>query len=129
MVKIGLAVLSVIFLLASPAWPAEQEKIAVAAEGKTAKARVSGVAARAPYYLLFDGSGNLLEAAANPFKDARGGAGTSVVTFLSQKGATLVVAGNFGGNMIQGMKGKGMRYLEFKGSAAEAVKKAVEGKK
>jgi len=30
--------------------------------------------------------------------------------------------------MIQGMKGKGMRYLEFKGSAEEALKKALAKK-
>jgi len=27
------------------------------------------------------------------------------------------------------MKGKGMRYLEFKGSAEEALKQVLEGKK
>jgi predicted Fe-Mo cluster-binding NifX family protein len=129
MKKIALIVLSVIFLLTGLVYAAEQGKIAVAAEGKTAAAKVSGVAARAPYFLIFDGSGKLLEAVDNPYKTAKGGAGTSVVPFLAQKGARTVVAGEFGENMIQGMKGKGMRYLEFKGSAEEALKKVLEAKK
>lgn len=129
MKKMGFAVLSVIFLLTSIAFPADQGKIAVAAEGKTAAAKVSAVAARAPYFLIFDGFGKLLEAVDNPYQDAKGGAGTSVVPFLAQKGATVVVAGEFGENMIQAMKGKGIRFLEFKGSTEEALKKVLEAKK
>jgi len=129
MKKIGFTVLSVIFLMTSLAYAADQGKIAVAAEGKTAAARVSGLAARAPYFLIFDESGKLLEAVDNPYKAAKGGAGTSVVPFLAQKGASVVVAGEFGENMTQAMKGKGMRYLEFKGSAEEALKKVLEPKK
>ena len=129
MKKIGLTVLSMVFLLTGLVYAADQGKIAVAAEGKTAAAKVSGVAARAPYFLIFDGSGKFLEAIDNPYKTAKGGAGTSVVPFLAEKGATVVVAGEFGENMIQAMKGKGMRYLEFKGSAEEALKKVLEAKK
>ena len=129
MKKIALTILCVIFLLTGLAYAADQGKIAVAAEGKTAAATVSGVAARAPYFLIFDESGKLLEAVDNPYKAAKGGAGTSVVPFLAQKGAGMVVAGEFGENMIQSMKGKGMRYLEFKGSAEEALKKVLEAKK
>ncbi|MBP1717830.1 MAG: hypothetical protein H6Q43_1268 [Deltaproteobacteria bacterium] len=128
MKQLGFAVLAVIFLLAGLGYAADGEKIAVGAEGKTTAAKVSAVAARAPYFLIFDGSGKLLEAVDNPYKDAKGGAGTSIVPFLAQKGATVVVAGEFGKNMIQGMKGKGMRYLEFKGSAEEALKKALAKK-
>jgi predicted Fe-Mo cluster-binding NifX family protein len=129
MKKIGFSVLSMIFLMTSLGYAADQGKIAVGAEGKTAAAKVSGVAARSPYFLIYDGSGKLLEAVDNPYKGAKGGAGTSVVPFLAQKGATVVVAGEFGENMIQAMKGKGMRYLEFKGSAEEALKKVLEAKK
>jgi len=129
MKKIGLTILSVIFLLIGLVYASEQGKIAVAAEGKTAAATVSGVAARAPYFLIFDGSGKFLEAADNPYKTAKGGAGKSIVPFLAQKGATTVVAGEFGKNMVDGMKGKGINYLEFKGSAEEALKKALELKK
>ncbi len=66
---------------------------------------------------------------ANPYKTAKGGAGTSVVPFLAQKGVTIVVAGEFGANMIQAMKAKGIKEVIFKGAAEEAVKKFLEEKK
>jgi predicted Fe-Mo cluster-binding NifX family protein len=129
MKKIGFTVLSLIFLFTNLVGAADQGKIAVAAEGKTAAAKVSEVAAHAPYFLIFDGAGKLLEAVDNPYKTSKGGAGTSVVPFLAQKGVTMVLAGEFGKNMTQAMKGKGMRYLESKGSTEEALKKVLEAKK
>jgi predicted Fe-Mo cluster-binding NifX family protein len=69
------------------------------------------------------------EAVESPYRTSGGSAGSEVVTFLSQKGTTTVVAGDFGKIMIQAMKGKGMTYLEFKGSAEEAVKKVLQEKK
>lgn len=41
---------------------------------------------------------------------------------------TIVVAGEFGEKMIQAMKEKGIKYLEFKGNAEEALKKVGEEK-
>ena len=129
MKKIGLSILVAVFLITSLVDAADKGKVAVAAEGKAATAQVSGVAARSPYFLIFDGDGKLLEAIDNPYRVAKGGAGTSVVPFLVQKGVTFVVAGEFGKNMIQTMKSNGIGYLEFKGSADVALKKALEAKK
>jgi predicted Fe-Mo cluster-binding NifX family protein len=114
-------------LLFSPltAFAAGPTTIAVAAEGKVSTSQVSGVAARCPYFLLFDEKGTFVEAVANPNKDARGGAGTESVDLLAGKGVKAVIAGAFGQNMVDAMKGRGMRYLEFKGIAADAVKKAL----
>lgn len=101
-------------------------KIAVGAEGETAEAAVSEVAARSPYFLIFDGTGALQEAVANPYQDARGGASSSVVPFLSQKGMAFFIAGDFGEKIIRAMKDKNMDFLEFHGTAGEALKKALE---
>jgi predicted Fe-Mo cluster-binding NifX family protein len=98
--------------------------VGVAAEGKTPSARVSDVAARCPYFLLFDGKGAFVEAVANPHKDAEGG-GPLVVGFLAEKGVKVAVAGGFGPRIVDVMKAKGMRPVEFNGSAADAVKKAL----
>ena len=129
MKKVGWALLGLIFVLTGSLQAADRGRIAVAAEGKTPAARVSGVAARSPYFLIFDGEGKFLEAVENPFKTAKGGAGTSVVPFLAQKGAGMIVAGEFGKNMIQAMEGKGMSYLEYRGGVEEALQKALEKKK
>jgi len=129
MKKIEVSILVLVLLITSLVYAADKGKVAVAAEGKTATAEVSGVSGRSPYFLIFDGDGKLLEAVDNPYKAAKRGAGPSVVPFLSQKGATFVVAGKFGENMIQTMKAKGIEYLEFHGSAEAALKKVLEARK
>lgn len=126
--KKGLIFIFLFFLMVSFGRAAGQGKIAIAAEGKNVSSKVSSVAARSPYFLIFDKSGKLLEAVNNPYQEAKGGAGTSVVPFLAQKGVTVVVAGEFGARMIDALKSKGMRYLGFKGSAEEALKKVLEAK-
>jgi predicted Fe-Mo cluster-binding NifX family protein len=108
------------------AFAAEPAKVAVAAEGDTTSAQVSAIAARAPYFLLFDDKGTFVEAVANPHKDVPGGAGSQAVDFLAGKGVTVVIAGAFGPKMVGALQAKAMRYVEFKGSAAEAVKRALE---
>jgi len=124
MKKIGLTLL-VLFFLAMPV-PAEIEgKIAVAAGGSTPADRVGTVAARSPYFLIFDGTGNLLEVIDNPYKGTQKGAGPLAARFLAQKGVTVAVAEEFGKNMIQAMKEKGIQYLEFQGSVEAAVNRIV----
>jgi len=106
-----------------------KEKIAIAADGKTTAAKVSSVAARSPYYLIFDKSGKLLEAVENPYKAAKSGASASVLSFLAKKEVTLIIAGDFGDNMIRDMKGKGIKYVEFKGNVREALEKGLATEK
>ena len=104
----------------------DKAKIAVASDGNTPTSSVSPVAARSSYFLIFDGKGTFVEAIVNPHKSAGGGAGTLVVDFLAGKGVTTVIAGAFGDKMIVAMKTKGINYIEFKGTAADAVKKALK---
>ncbi len=101
-------------------------KIAISSEGVSQSSQVSAIAARCPYFLLFDSNGTLLESIENPYSKASGGAGSQVVGFLSGKGASVVVAGAFGQKMVRGMQSRGIRYLEFKGTVADAVKKALQ---
>jgi predicted Fe-Mo cluster-binding NifX family protein len=101
-------------------------KIAVASDGKTTTAsNVSNLAGRSPYFLIFDGSGKLIETVENPYKDARGGAGLSVVNLLAQKGVKTIVADTFGPRMVDAMKDKGIRHLAFKGNVNDAAKKVL----
>ena len=99
--------------------------IAVAATGKVASASVSNQAGRSPFFLFFDSKGTLMEAVGNPHKD-EGNAGIATLDFLASKGAKVVVAESFGSKIAEVMKDKGLRPMEFKGTAADAVKKAME---
>ncbi len=110
-------------------YAADQGKIAVGVQEKGANAEVSDVAARSPYFALFDWDGRLLEVVENPHASAQSGAGLTVVPFLAEKGVKLVVAERFGEKMIQFMKSRGIEYLELKGKADAAVRKVLEAKK
>jgi predicted Fe-Mo cluster-binding NifX family protein len=127
--KIGLSVWFLVLLITSPVYAEDRGNIAVAAEGNTSTAKVSGVAARSPYFLIFDRAGALMEALDNPYKGAGRKAGVSVVPFLAQKGVILVVAGEFGKNMTRAMKERNIKYMEFQGSAEAALKRVLEASK
>ena len=119
-----LSVICLIAIFAVSAVSAGEDKIAVASQGKTDTAKVSAVAARSPYFLFFDTGGKFLEAVANPHKDAGGNASALVTDFLSARGVTDVIAGDFGGKMTDALTKKGITYAEIKGmSVADAVKR------
>jgi len=106
----------------------KSEMIAVAASNKTVSASVSSQAGLSPFFLLFDKQGTFVEAVDNPYAKDAGRAGIPTVDFLAGKGVKVLVAGSFGPNIIEVMKDKGMRPVEFKGNAKDAVKKAMAPK-
>jgi len=125
MVFISLAILLLCPVMVN-AGELEKMKIAVAASSKTAKASVSNMAAKCPYYLIFNNKGELIEVIDNPYSDASGGAGPSAANFLAQRGVTIVIAGNFGSKMINTLKNKGITHFEFKGRVDDAVKRVLK---
>jgi len=127
MKKIICVTLLILFLISGLALVAQKEKIAVAANDKIPSAAVSKQAGPAPFFLFFDGKGKMTEAIENPYKDKEG-AGKSVAELLGNKGVTVAVAEEFGGPIVEIMKGKGIKAISFKGSAEEAVKKVLQPK-
>ena len=112
-----------LFLFAAVLVQAQQAQIiAVAALERTEKSPISQKAARAPYYLIFDKRGKLLEVISNPFSDAAGGAGPKMAGFLAGKGVTVMVAGDFGQKMVTALDEEGIKNHRASG----VVKKAVE---
>jgi predicted Fe-Mo cluster-binding NifX family protein len=97
-------------------------RVAVAAEASDARAPVSKIAARAPYILIFDTGGNLLESHQNPFAAASGDAGPPLANWLAERQVGTFVAGNFGAKLSQAMKEKSIRGKLASGSATAAVK-------
>ncbi len=96
--------------------------IAVATLEKTENSKISDKAAHAPYYLIFDSGGNLLEVISNPFRDAVRGAGPKVADLFASKNVSEVVAGDFGHKMKSALDEKGIDHHEASG----IVKKVVE---
>jgi predicted Fe-Mo cluster-binding NifX family protein len=99
--------------------------IAVAANGETVSAAVGNQLGRSPFFLLFDANGAFVSAESNAYKDA-GNAGISAVDFLASKGVKVIVAEGFGGQISRVIKDKGIRSVEFKGTAKDAARKATE---
>jgi predicted Fe-Mo cluster-binding NifX family protein len=100
-----------------------EAKTAIASPGRAEDGQVAQRAGRAPNYLLFGEDGDLLEVVENPAKDFGGRAGPRTADLLARKGATLVVAGHFGGNMVAALDRRGIGHVEFSGTVADALKK------
>jgi predicted Fe-Mo cluster-binding NifX family protein len=98
-------------------------KIAIASLEKNETSQISDRAGRAPYYLIFDENGELLEVIDNPFSFGGGGAGFSVAKMLADKGIDIIVAGKFGDKMIGAIEERGLKYFEITGTAKEALNK------
>ena len=113
----------VLFLYGIVFAQAQQSKIiAVAAVDRTENSQISQIAGHAPYYLIFDKNGKLLEVVPNPFRDAARGAGPKVAGLLAEKNVTVVVAGDFGQKMKIALDEYGINYL----TAVGVVQKAVQ---
>lgn len=74
--------------------------IAVASNTTDEDAQVYTHAARAPFYLLYDDNGTLLDAIANPFVSIERGAAPRVVRLLQEHGVNTIVAGEFGDRFV-----------------------------
>ena len=107
------------------AQPRQTQIIAVATLDKTEDSQIGDKAARAPYYLIFDKGGNLLDAISNPFRDATRGAGPKVADFLASKNVSVVVAGDFGHKMKSALDENGIGYHEASGIVKNVVETLI----
>ena len=88
-------------------------KIAVASEEKDLDSEISGRGGRAPFYLVFE-DGKIIETIKNPFV-VGGGAGYGVAGMLAKKKVDKVIAGKFGDNMKEALKGNDIDLKEKQG--------------
>ncbi|MDZ7802730.1 NifB/NifX family molybdenum-iron cluster-binding protein [Thiohalophilus sp.] len=101
---------------------AGEARIAVAADGADANATVSAVAARAPYILIFDTHGTLLESHPNPVAANPGSAGPALATWLGEKKIDMLIAGDFGAKLSPALAEQNINTVVARGPANEAVK-------
>jgi len=127
MKKTLFSILVILSIVAVIAYAVQKDvvKIAAAANSKDATASISNKAGKCPYYLIFDGEGELMEVVDNPYKDAQGGAGSQIADFLSDKGVTVVIAETFGEKMIEAMKSNGIEFFQLEGVIKDVVEKVL----
>ena len=99
--------------------------IAVAAENSTESSSISDKAGRAPYFLIFDGSGAFIKAIKNPAQYKQGGASSSVTALLKKESVKTFIAVNFGAKMENNLKAAGIEYREHTGIAKEVVETII----
>ena len=97
--------------------------VAVASTGQTPSDPIGSVAARSPYFLLFDEKGDFLGSMENPHADSGGGTGRLVADLMAERGVRTLIAGNFGRNIKADLEERGVRFIEATGPCAEAVRR------
>jgi predicted Fe-Mo cluster-binding NifX family protein len=98
-------------------------KIAVAANGDNENSKISDIAGRAAWFLIFDEKGNFIKAINNPALNRGGGASTEVVNLLVRESCKIFIAGQFGFKMEAQLKANNIDYYTKQGSAKNVVQK------
>jgi predicted Fe-Mo cluster-binding NifX family protein len=104
----------------------EKSIYAVASNGPAQESPVSDQAARAPFYLLFDGSGNILETLENPVSPVTGRAAPQAVGFLAGRGIRALLAARFGQKMLRELDSIGVDPVEANGPVKTAISLFLE---
>jgi len=97
-------------------------KIAIASSGKDETSKVSPIAARAPYFLIYKDK-KLEKAIKNPFAVGGGGAGFGVAKMLENEKIDLIVSGHFGENIILALEERNIKRQEL---TEIEIKEAIE---
>ena len=101
-------------------------KIAIPSMGPSLESPYSHVFGRAPYFLIVDENGNLLEALQNPGYASRGGAGIATANFLVGKGVNVVLTASIGPNAFRVLSSVGIQLV---GISAPTAKEAFNAYK
>ena len=104
----------------------EPIKIAVASDGETVDSQVGEKAARCRWLLFFDEEGKLTETLENPYRDERGGAGTSCAELLAENKITVFVAGFVGNKMAAALERNNITFVPFTGTVKDAIEHVLE---
>lgn len=99
--------------------------IAIAATAPILDGQIAMHGARAPFYLLFDERGDMLEVLANPVVQAEGGAAPRAALLLADKGVTLMAAGDFGNRFISELEGRGINHELKSGLISDVIAELI----
>ena len=98
------------------------DKLAVAAEGPEANASISTRAARAPFYLIFEQNGRMIMSLQNTAAEEGSGASSKAVKLLEQYDVGTLVAGDFGGKILDAMKEREIKHIIATGTVADTIR-------
>lgn len=103
-------------------------KLLITSQGSSLEATVDPRLGRAPYFVFVDTVSNEVEAVANPYAQAMGGAGIQAAQLIVEKGAKTVLTGNVGPNAYATLQSAGVEVqLGISGTVGEALQRFKDG--
>lgn len=87
------------------------DKLAVAAEGSDVNSSISSRAARASFYLIFEKNGRMIMSIQNTAAEESSGVNSKAVKLLEKYGVGTLVAGDFGGKILDAMKEQEIKHV------------------
>ena len=104
-----------------------EDKFAIAADGPQPMAEIVKLAGIAPYFHIYDTSGNELQIFANPHLEMEYGTGPAVATSLADMGVTVLVARKIPGpKMHDVLINRNIRIVRRLGTVHDVVKELKE---
>ena len=100
---------------------AQQQKFAISADGKDPSSPITHLSGRAPYFIIYDENGNLLEIAVNIYLAQEFGIGPQAAAMLAEKKVTVLVGGVAGPKMKKVLDANGIRFVYRKGIVQQVV--------
>lgn len=97
------------------------DKLAVAAEGSEVNSSISSRAARAPFYIIFEKNGRIIMSIKNTAAEESSGASNKAVKLLEKYGVGTLVAGDFGGKILDAMKEQKIKHVIATGIVSDTI--------
>jgi len=98
-----------------------QPKFAIAADGQDASSPITHLTGRAPYFIIYDETGKLLEVAVNIYLQQEFGMGPQAAAMLAERKVTVLVGGMAGPKMKKVLDANGIRFVYRKGIVQQVV--------
>lgn len=106
---------------------AAADKFAIAADGSDSSAEIAKLAGIAPFFHIYDESGNLLEVLPNPHLDLEYGIGPACAATLADMGVTVLVARKVPGpKMEEVLLARQVRIVRRLGKVQDVVNELKE---
>ncbi len=105
------------------------EKVCVTSQGDNLDSLVDPRFGRCQYFIIADVESMKFEAVKNPNIDGMGGVGVQSAQFVSGKGVSAVISGNFGPNAFQSLQAAGIKMVpNALGTVRDAIEKYKQNK-
>jgi predicted Fe-Mo cluster-binding NifX family protein len=106
---------------------AVEQKFAVAADGDQSSSQIAKLAGIAPFFHIYDSTGNLLEVLPNPHLELEFGVGPACAATLADKGVTVLVARQIPGpKMVDVLDARKVRVVRRVGTVQDVADELKE---